>query len=154
MPSGKVVCICIGPEASGKMEEVTEVTAEAGNGLVGDRYYDGNGSYNRGKPGKRQVTLMNSMFFKGTIFTYSDSRRNIFTEGVELMDLIGKEFTVGGVTFRGVKYCDPCNRPNTLAGIKESFRDAFFDRGGLVAEIVTSGTIKVGDKVKTPIKDY
>lgn len=154
MPNGKVISICIGRIAGAKMEEISEVIAEAGNGLVGDRYYGGNGSFNKGKSGKRQVTFMNAMFFEGSDFAFTDSRRNIFLEGVELMDLIGKEFTVGEVTFRGVKYCDPCNRPNTLADIEKSFRDTFFDRGGLVAEIIAGGPIRVGDKVKTPKKDY
>lgn len=154
MPTGKVISICVGKVAGAEMEEVHEVIAETGNGLVGDRYYDGNGSFNKNDLGKRQVTFMNAMFFEDSGFSFSDSRRNIFLEGVELMDLIGKEFTVGEVTFRGVKYCDPCNRPNTLAGIKKSFRETFFDRGGLVAEIITSGPIRIGDKVKTPKKDY
>jgi hypothetical protein len=154
MPHGKVVALCICAKAGEPMIEVNEVVAEEGAGLVGDRYYGGNGSWNKGSPGKRQVTLMNAIFFKGTVFKYSDSRRNIFTEGVELMDLIGKEFTVGEVTLRGVKYCDPCNRPNQKAGIRASFRDAFFDRGGLIAEIVVSGTIRNGDNVKTSRKAY
>lgn len=154
MITSKVVAICISPDAGTPMTEVEHVIAEAGNGLVGDRYYNGNGSWNKNTPGKRQVTFMNALFFKNTAFTYTDSRRNIFTEGVELMDLIGKEFSIGEVTFRGIKYCDPCNRPSKLAAIGESFRDTFFDRGGLIAEIVTSGTIHVGDEVTVPKKDY
>lgn len=61
--NGRVVCICVGSEAGAVMAEVSAVTAKAGNGLVGDRYYGGNGSFNRDKPGKRQITLMNAMFF-------------------------------------------------------------------------------------------
>ena len=73
MANGKIVCICIGSEAGAVMTEVRAVTAEAGNGLFGDRYYGGNGSFNRGKPGKRQVTLMNAMFFEGSGFVSPDS---------------------------------------------------------------------------------
>jgi len=154
MHDSKVISICIGRVAGAKMEEVTEVIAEKNKGLVGDRYYSGNGSFNKSNPGKRQITFMNAMFFEDSGFNFSDSRRNIFTEGVELMDLIGKEFSVGEAGFRGVKYCDPCNRPNTLTSIKRSFREAFFDRGGLVAEIIESGIIRTGDKVRVPKKDY
>ena len=154
MAIGKVIAICIGKEAGAKMVDVAEVVAEAGNGLVGDRYYNGNGSFNKGNPGKRQVTLMNVIFFEGSDFSYCDSRRNIFTSNVELMDLIGKEFTIGEAVLRGVKYCDPCTRPSKLAGINQSFRDTFFDRGGLVAEILKSGSICVGDVVMPPKKDY
>lgn len=136
------------------MQSVSEAVAELGNGLVGDRYRDGNGSWNKGRAGKRQVTLINAQFFPDSGFEYADSRRNIVTEGVELMDLIGKEFTVGGVRLRGVKYCDPCERPNTLAGTTRSFREAFSDRGGLVAEVIEGGMIRVGDAVVPPKKDY
>ena len=154
MANGTVVAICIGKIAGAEMEDVWEVFAEAGNGLAGDRYYGGMGSFNKGNPGKRQVTLMNAMFFKNSMFTFRDSRRNIFTHGVELMDLIGKEFVIGQAVFRGLKYCDPCIRPSKLAGISTSFKESFFDRGGLVAEIVSSGSIHVGDVVIPPKKDY
>ena len=154
MARGQVVCICIGPIARTPMQEVDEVFAEAGNGLVGDRYYDGHGSYNRAKPGKRQLTLMNALFFQGSEFRFADSRRNIFTTGVELMDLIGRDFHIGDVLLRGTKYCDPCRIPSDLAKIKTNFHEAFFDRGGLVAEILESGIIRVGDAVRPPKKDY
>jgi hypothetical protein len=65
MANGEIVGICIGATAGAKMIEVPEVFAEAGNGLVGDRYYNGKGSFNKGAAGKRQVTLMNTKFFEG-----------------------------------------------------------------------------------------
>ena len=154
MPNGKLIAICIACEADAPMRQITQVVAEKDRGLVGDRYYKTRGSYNRGTPGKRQVTLMNALFFPGSGFTYADTRRNLFVDGVELMDLIGKEFHIGEAMFRGVKYCDPCNRPNKMAGIDKSFRDTFFDRGGLIADVITTGTIRVGDTVKPPKKDY
>lgn len=70
------------------------------------------------------------------------------------MDLIGKEFQVGEAVFRGLKYCDPCALPSRLAGIEQSFRDTFFDGGGLVVEIVRGGIIQIGDTGIPPIKDY
>ncbi len=146
--------ICIGPEAGKPMIRVKKVRAIAGRGLEGDRYATGNGSFNRGRQGKRQVTLMNAIFFKGSGYGFADSRRNIFTEGVELMDLIGKEFTIGEARFRGVKYCDPCERPKKLSRKRKSFKTAFFDRGGIVAEIIEDGIIEVGDPVIPPPKGY
>ena len=154
MVSSQVVSICIGEAAGARMKEVDEVFAEAGKGLVGDRYYGGDGSFNKGNPGKRQVTFMNAMFFEGSGFTYPDSRRNIFVTGAELMDLIGKEFPAGDAIFRGIKYCDPCTRPNKLAKIEKSFRETFFDRGGLVAEVIQSGIVRVGSIVILPKKNY
>lgn len=152
--NGIVKAICIGPEAGKLMVNLTEVQALAGLGLEGDRYTSGNGSFNRGDQGTRQVTLMNAIFFTGSGFEFKDSRRNIFTEGVELMWLIGQEFQIGNARFCGLKYCDPCTRPSKLSGNTRSFKEAFFDRGGLIAEIIESGTIKVGDPVIPPPKGY
>ena len=152
--NGIVKAICISSVAGGLMQEVFEVEAIAGQGLKGDRYTTGEGSFNKDRQGHRQVTLMNAIFFKGSGFEFADSRRNIFVEGVELMWLIGREFRIGTTLFRGLKYCDPCNRPSKISGKSTSFKEAFFDRGGIVAEILEGGVIKVGDTVIPPPKGY
>lgn len=154
MKHGQVLGIFIARERRAPMEELQDVLAEQGNGLCGDRYQNGGGSYNQGRPGKRQVTLINAMFFEGSGFRWIESRRNLVVQGVELMDLIGKNFAVGNAILRGVKYCDPCLVPNALAGKTRSFRDAFFDRGGLVAEVTKTGAIKIGSEVIPPKKDH
>jgi hypothetical protein len=43
-----------------------------------------------------------------------------------------------------VKYCDPCLKPAILSNKDIPFRDAFHDRGGLVAEVLSSGLIRIG----------
>ena len=152
---GKVLGIYISPVAKGIMQPVLEVDAIAGRGLKGDRYCNGQGSYNaKTGVGNRQVTLINALFFHGSGFEWIESRRNLIVEDVELMWLIGKEFQVGAAKFRGVKYCDPCEIPKELARRETSFKEAFLDRGGLVAEVLECGSIKVGDTVIPPIKGY
>lgn len=152
--NGTVVAICIAGVANRPMREVPEVEAIAGQGLKGDRYATGEGSFNRNKRGDRQVTLMNAKFFPGSGFTFAESRRNIFTRDVELMRLIGREFQIGKVLFRGVEYCEPCRKPSRLAGIEHQFSEVFFDRGGLIAEVVRGGIIQVGAVVVPPPKGY
>ena len=147
MINGNVVAIFITPVAGEKMEEVETVEALAGAGLAGDRYSRGEGSFNRNRQGRRQVTLINSIFFKNNGFEYIESRRNIVTQGVELMWLIGREFQIGKARFRGQHYCDPCLRPSRLSGKTQKFLEAFSDRGGLVAEIIEGGTIKKNDLI-------
>lgn len=154
MSKGTVVAIFIGHSAGATMQQVRQARAIAGSGLEGDRYAKAEGSYNQGSPGRRQVTLINSIFFAGTGFDFADSRRNIVTLGVELMWLIEREFAIGEARFRGLKYCDPCRRPSKLAGRTQSFADAFHDRGGLVAEILEGGMIHVGDDIALPAKGY
>ncbi len=151
---GTVAGIFIAAEAGQPMQAIDSVRAVAGHGLEGDRYCGGKGSFNKNRPGKRQVTLMNARFFAGSGFAPEESRRNIIVSGVELMALIGKEFYIGSVRLRGVKYCDPCERPTKLSGRKESFHEAFLDCGGLVAEVLTDGRIHVGDKVPPPKRGY
>ena len=150
MKKGKVVAIFIAPVRGESMEEVETVRALVGQGLEGDRYASGEGSWNGGRQGTRQVPFINAAFFPGSGFTFADSRRNVVTEGVELMALIGKRFMVGDVLFQGVRYCDPCGRPSKLAGSETPFDVAFHDRGGLIADVVESDgrEIKKGDVVR------
>lgn len=154
MSNGVVVAICIAHVARSPMTRVNAVEAIAGQGLKGDRYCTGEGSFNKEEVGRRQVTLINALFFKGSGFDYIDTRRNIVTRDVELMSLIGKEFQIGGARMRGVKYCDPCLRPSQSSGEGRSFKEAFFDRGGLIAEVLEGGLIKVKDPIVPPFKNY
>jgi MOSC domain-containing protein YiiM len=158
MTNGTVLGIYVAPKGGMRMQEVMHVLAEAAKGLAGDRYANRLGSFsNIAKTVlgiNRQVTLMNGCFFGGSGFTYEQSRRNIITDGVELMWLIGREFQIGEAMFRGVKYCDPCQRPSKLIGHQKSFKEVFHDRGGLVAEVVRSGLICKMDSIIPPSKNY
>ena len=154
MTRGVVVAICISPAAGAPMQEVQQVEAIAGEGLSGDRYSRGEGSFNKGKQGRRQVTLINALFVDGSGFAYHETRRNIAVCGIELMDQISQEFHIDGVRLLGIKYSDPCMRPTKLSGNKLAFRDVFHDRGGIVAEILESGMIKVGSIMIPRNKDY
>lgn len=144
--AGVVSYIFICPVRGQPMQSVQSVRAITGLGLEGDRYSTGDGSWNRDRPGSRQVTLINLRSFNGTGFFPADSRRNIVVNGMELMPLIGKYFRLGGVLMLGVKYCEPCHRPDKLSG-KDGFQDQFCDRGGLLAEVVESGVVSVNDSV-------
>lgn len=154
--TGKVVAICISPIAkSREMQSLTMINAIAGEGLEGDRYAKGIGSFNktRGGIGHRQVSLMNARFFEGTEFEFTDSFRNIFTDGVELLWLIGREFTIGTARFRGLKYLDPCETPSKRSG-KPRFKETFFDCGAIIAEVIESGTFEVNAPVYHEHKGY
>lgn len=159
--TGTVVGIYVTPTRRGLMQSITEAEAIAGAGIKGDRYCDGTGSFNdasrgRGGIGTRQVSLINARFFANTPFEFIDSRRNIITEGVELLWLLkkgGKEFRIGDAVFRAVDPLDPCNVPSTTSG-KPGFKEAFFDCGAIIAEVLTSGKFKVGDPVFHTSKGY
>lgn len=148
MTEGTVVLISI---AGGKPDDgqpatpVDEVRAVAGKGLEGDRYFD--------HADDSQVTLIEAeaideMAEKGGLrIAYEEARRNIVTRGVDLKSLLDQEFTVGGVTMRGARLSEPCQHLASLTDAK--ILKGLIHRGGLKAQIVTDGPIRVGDIIRT-----
>lgn len=141
------VQIFIASEAGEPMCEVTEAKALKNLGLEGDRYAGDKGAWSKsGRSVKRQVSLIEQEAIDraGGKFLASETRRNIVVSGFPLNRLVGKEFIVGESLMRGVELCDPCQRPSKLCG-KDGFPELFDGSGGLRAEILIGGTIKVGD---------
>ena len=58
---------------------------------------------------------------------------------------VGQVFRVGGATARGLRLCEPCSHMERLSG--KRIRAGLVHRGGLRAQIVTEGWIRVGDAV-------
>jgi len=76
----------------------------------------------------------------------SDSRRNVVTRGVPLNHLVGKEFWIGEVKARGLRLCEPCSHLQKLS--HEKVLPGLVHRGGLRAQILIEGMIRVGDAVQ------
>ena len=112
----RVAQILISPSPTSAMQETQEVRAIPGKGLVGDRYFSGEGTFSP-HPQKPdyEITFIESEKIEafardtGLAFTSAHARRNIVTEGVDLNALAGKEFLVGDVRIRGIRLCEPCN---------------------------------------------
>jgi len=149
MFEGTVVSINITPTAEAPMETVDEVRAIPGRGLEGDRYFDNKG---RAPEARRELTLIEAEAieaFKRELdvdYRLSDSRRNVVTRGVPLNHLVGKEFWLGEVKARGIMLCEPCAHLQKLT-IKQVL-PGLIHRGGLRAQILTEGTIRVGESVR------
>ena len=73
------------------------------------------------------------------------ARRNVVTRGVPLNHLVGREFQVGAVRLRGTRLCEPCAYLEELT--QQGVLAGLIHRGGLRAEIVTGGTIRVEDAI-------
>ncbi|MDP9227224.1 MAG: MOSC domain-containing protein [Actinomycetota bacterium] len=148
--NGVVERIYIGAEATAPMTERREVAAIEGKGLDGDRYAEGRGTFSK-RPGTgRHVTLIEAeaveAVAKDKVITTDVARRNIVTRGVPLNHLVGADFTVGEALLRGMRLCEPCEHLARLAG-DDGLRTAFLHRGGLRAEIVRGGRIRVDDAI-------
>ena len=146
MFTGHVTSIHIAPEKGAQPQAVTTVRAIAGQGLEGDRNCQAHGD-----KAFEAVTLIEAEALDALAREYGirlgpgDSRRNIVTEGVPLNHLVGQEFTVGGVRLRGAELCEPCNY--LASRTHDRVLPGLIHRGGLRAEILTEGEIRVGDTV-------
>ncbi len=150
--AGKVLQILIAPDAGLEMVSVDRVLAVPGKGLEGDRYFNGSGSLSKWSGNHREVTLIAEEDLKamtaetGIVLSAAQSRRNILTQGIALQPLLKQTFTVGGVTMRGIRICQPCkylarktNEPDLVK--------ALVDRGGVRAQVLTEGPVQVGDLI-------
>jgi MOSC domain-containing protein YiiM len=150
MWTGKVESIYIAAAAQAPTEAVEEVRAIPGVGLEGDRYALKQGSFYKPEP-DFELTLIEAEAIEAASREYSvelatgEARRNIVTRDVPLNHLVGKEFRIGEVRIRGIRLCEPCDHLQRLTGraVIKSLRH----RGGLRAQILTQGTIRVGDEV-------
>jgi MOSC domain-containing protein YiiM len=150
----KLIQILVADSPTSPMDALASVHAVPGCGLEGDRYFAGIGTgtfaKNPQKP-DHEVTLIESECVEafaqksGLPFTATHARRNLVTRGITLNDLVGREFTVGEVRVRGLRLCEPCSYlakttwPEVLAGLVH--------RGGLRAQILSEGTLRVGDAI-------
>ena len=148
MFEGTVISINIAADAEAPMRSVNEARAIPGRGLEGDRYFDHKGTFSKPQP-DRELTLIEAEAMKRELnvdYGLSDSRRNVVTRGVPLNHLVGKEFWIGEVKVRGLRLCEPCSHLQKLS--HEKVLPGLVHRGGLRAQILTEGMIRVGQSVK------
>ncbi len=133
------------PAGTAPMTEVPRARLIAGRGVEGDRYYSREGA-------RGQVTFFAEEAWlrlcrelgrpdrRPDVF-----RRNVVVRGGDLNALIGRDFEIQGVRFRGVEYCKPCFwmeqafAPGALALLSE------WEAGGLRASVLSDGWLTVGE---------
>src|SRR5438552_10421578 len=151
MFTGRLVGIYTTTEAAAPLAPSTELRAIEGVGLEGDRYATQIGTYSGRVGADRQVTFVEREVIAavndeaGVELGEHETRRNLVTEGVPLHHLIGQTFRVGDVVLRGIKSCPPCAHLEKLT--RPGVRAALENRGGLRAEIVHGGTLRIGDEI-------
>ena len=125
------------------LEEVEEIECVAGHGIRGDRFYDYRQNYNG------QITFFSQEVFDALSAAFPQVskspgvlRRNVIVSDIDLNALIGENFELQGIRFRGTAHCRPCYwldeafAPGAQAWLKGN--------GGLRAQILTNGTLKAG----------
>jgi MOSC domain-containing protein YiiM len=136
-----VVAIHIASEHGSPVIPQTSAAARAGMGLEGDRHFFSAGDAGPGEA----LTLVEAEVVDEVGLPPGGTRRQVTVRGVRLNELIGRRFRVGEVECFGVRICEPCLtlEVNTRPGI---IRD-LAHRGGINADILSDGTIAVGDEV-------
>ena len=122
------------------MFERDEIECVAGRGIAGDRFFEFKPDYSG------QITFFAEEVYDALCreFALSDKdasgfRRNVITRGADLNSLIGREFEIENVRFRGEKACDPCHWMDyAFAPGAEAFLKG---QGGLRASILSSGKL-------------
>ena len=92
-----------------------------------------------------EAEVLDALREDGLHLTPVDARRNIVTRGIDLNALVGQEFQIGTVRCIGRRLCEPCSHLQRLTGT--ALLRPMVHRGGLRADILTSGVVRVGDTI-------
>ena len=145
---GKIEAINITNISEENTFYVNQAILEKGKGIVNDRYYE------NFKEKKEQVTLINledidnfNKQIKQNIDA-KDFRRNIIISGINLNELIDKKIKVNEITLKIHEICQPCKYLQDRLKIPSLIK-MLVNKSGVRAEILSSGSLSVGDVIKT-----
>tara|TARA_B110000438_G_scaffold231917_1_gene227427 strand:+ start:388 stop:825 length:438 start_codon:yes stop_codon:yes gene_type:complete len=144
---GKVIEIGICKNRGQDLHKMTKVEAVKSKGLINDRHFK------EGNDKKNQITLIeveNIDYFNSlsnTSIPYINFRRNIITKGIELNNLVGKEFYIGNVKLKAHDLCRPCKFLQDNLKQKNIIRELLL-KGGLRCEVLSNGNISIGDSIR------
>ena len=144
---GKIEAINITNISEENTFYVNQAILEKGKGIVNDRYYE------NFKEKKEQVTLINLKDinnFNNKIKKHIDTkdfRRNIIISGINLNKLINKKIKINEVTLKIHEICQPCKYLQDKLKIPGLVK-MLVNKSGVRAEILTSGSLSVGNLIK------
>jgi MOSC domain-containing protein YiiM len=140
---GRLEAIFIKRAKKGPMDPATRAELVAGRGIVG----------NANQGGHRQVTLIEReawdrmMTELGADAPPWTRRANLLVSGFPLAETRGRELRIGGCILRIAGETRPCELMDELVpGLREVMRPEW--RGGAFAEVLTGGSIAVGDPIE------
>lgn len=140
--SGRLEAIWLKRAHRGRMDEVSEATAVAGQGLAGSV----------GRSRRRQVTIIERERWEsyqrllGLDIPPSGRRANLMVSGVPLVGTRGRILRVGAVRLAIGGETTPCERMDEVAeGLRDLMRPNW--GGGVFAQILDDGLLTVGDGV-------
>ncbi len=152
MSIAQIEAIYIAPLARAAVVAIPEATLVAGRGIVGDRYFNQQGTFSDW-PQDHEFTLIEAEAIEaveaeyGLVLAPGETRRNVTTRGIALNALVGRLFRLGDtVLCEGTRLCHPCAHLEVVTG-KGGLARLLAGRGGLRARVLVGGVIQQGDPV-------
>ena len=152
--SGRVVSLHLHPaEPGAPLQAVELVEVVEGKGIYGDPRYFGRVSSQTGQPSRRQVSLIEREQIAehaATLGVASISpgavRAQVETEGINLVELVGREIEIGEAVLFFFAPRTPCSKMDAVCqGLRQLMMN---NRQGVVAEVLRSGKIRPGDLIR------
>ena len=138
-----VTSIHLAPGTRLPTRSVEQVEAEAGRGLVGDRYH---GTRHRHVTVQAQPDLDAAAADLGAPVPAGSTRRNVTISTGPVPTRPGTRVRVGDTLLEVVRLAAPCRLMDDY--VSPGAMRALHARGGTVFRILESGTIRVGDEVE------
>lgn len=140
------------PEPGAPLQSVSEIEVVEAKGIVGDARYFERVSRRTGEPTLRQISLIEREQIAEHAATLrlesippGAVRSNIETAGINLIALLGHEVQIGQAVLLLCAPRDPCSRMDAICqGLRELMMN---HRQGVLAQVVRSGRIRVGDAI-------
>ncbi|MEZ7831493.1 MAG: MOSC domain-containing protein [Gammaproteobacteria bacterium] len=133
--------------------EIEAAKLEAGKGIVGDRYHERALEFLAvgDQVPSNHISVISKEELAGFLernnaeIDYADFRRNVLTSGIDLRELIGRQFKLGSALCQGIEDCDPC--VFLAATVHRSVLPEMKEKAGLRAIILEDGDLKIGDTI-------
>ena len=150
---GRVVSLHLHPaESATPLRSVDEINVVAGKGILGEPRYFGKISRRTGNPSRRQVSLIErEQIAEHAAALGMESippgavRSNIETEGIDLVQHLGKKIRIGDAILFLYEGRTPCGQMDAICtGLRALMEN---NRQGVMAEIIQSGVIRPQDVI-------
>ncbi len=150
---GRVASLHLHPSKSGEsLRRVAAVEVVAGKGISGNGRYFGRTSRSTGQPSRRQISLIaREQIAEHAAALGLESlppgavRSNIETAGIDLMNLLDCHVAIGQAILHFYEPRTPCAKMDALClGLRALMEHC---RQGMLAEVIQSGRICVGDSI-------
>jgi MOSC domain-containing protein YiiM len=151
---GRVASLHLHPaEPGAPLHTVEAFEVIAGKGIEGSDRYFGRIRRSTGQPSRRQVSLIareqiseHAAALGLETISPGAVRANIETLGIDLPELQGLEISIGTAVLRIYEARTPCHKMDAICqGLRQLMENG---RQGVLAEVVRSGRIRVGDEIR------